>query len=90
MSLLFLPKWMKVLSLINGRVTQSNLARKVKITFSHWILISNELMEGGLLKKEEKIGRCVPITLTEKGTVIKEAVMTIIQSAKLNGRSRTP
>ena len=74
---IYFPAWMNVLNFVEDGQTTSGLMKKSEITFSHCFNVVGELLRRGLIKKEKKQGRIVPIKLTRKGVELKQAIIKI-------------
>lgn len=77
---LFIPGWMNILANFEEGVSKEHIARKVDTTTSNCWLVINAMIDKNLIIRKEKIGRLVPLKLTEEGKKLREYC---IQSIKI-------
>jgi len=77
------PKWIKILMYIEND-NMANVSRKLGCTYSHLSKIVNQFKQKGWVSIMRN-GRANVVTLTEKGTKIKDACQTIAIELNING-----
>ena len=79
---LIIPAWMIVLNNVEDNKKREKIAIDSYIGFNYSSNVLKKFIRLGLLKKGEKKGRMIPLTLTQKGEKIKFYVNKLIEEIK--------